>query len=273
MRLCRRFIYAPCGKGIYFASHTRITGRLNELLVFTAVGALAQLVDGALGMAFGVTSSGLLLALGMPPVAASASVHYAETFTCGASGLSHLWAGNVRRGLFLALVIPGVLGALLGVLVAIHVPPAWMRALLAPYLLGMGAFLLLRSARPAGLRTDVPRGTGPTGLLAGFLDAIGGGGWSAITVTTLLARGLPPRAVIGSVHLAKCVVSIAASASFLLTVGLSHASAVLGLIIGGALAAPFGALFVRRVPARVATALAGAAVLMLGLNNAVRLLG
>jgi len=273
MRLCRRFIYAPCGKGIYFASHTRITGRLNELLVFTAVGALAQLVDGALGMAFGVTSSGLLLALGMPPVAASASVHYAETFTCGASGLSHLWAGNVRRGLFLALVIPGVLGALLGVLVAIHVPPAWMRALLAPYLLGMGAFLLLRSARPAGLRTDVPRGTGPTGLLAGFLDAIGGGGWSAITVTTLLARGLPPRAVIGSVHLAKCVVSIAASASFLLTVGLSHASAVLGLIIGGAMAAPFGALFVRRVPARVATALAGTAVLVLGLNNAVRLLG
>jgi len=246
---------------------------LNELLVFIVVGALAQLVDGALGMAFGVTSSGLLLALGMPPVAASASVHYAETFTCGASGLSHLWAGNVRRGLFLALVIPGVLGALLGVLVAIHVPPAWMRALLAPYLLGMGAFLLLRSARPTGLRTDVPRGTGPTGLVAGFLDAIGGGGWSAITVTTLLARGLPPRAVIGSVHLAKCVVSIAASASFLLTVGLSHASAVLGLIIGGALAAPFGALFVRRVPARVATALAGAAVLMLGLNNAIRLLG
>lgn len=222
-------------------------------------------------MAFGVTSSGLLLALGMPPVAASASVHYAETFTCGASGISHLLAGNVRRGLFLALVIPGVLGALIGVWVAVHIPSSWLRMLLAPYLLGMGAFLLFRSSRPAGQRMDVPRGTGLTGFAAGLVDAIGGGGWSAITVTMLLARGQPPRAVIGSVHLAKCVVSIGAGASFLFAIGVSHAAAVLGLIIGGAAAAPFGALFVRRVPARVATALAGVAVLALGLNNTVRL--
>ena len=244
---------------------------LNELLVFIAVGALAQLVDGALGMAFGITSSGLLLALGMPPVAASASVHYAETFTCGASGLSHWWAGNVRRSLFLALVIPGVLGALIGVWIAIHIPATWLRMLLAPYLLGMGAFLLFRSTQPAGQRSDVPKGTRPTGFLAGLVDTISGGGWSAITVTMLMARGLPPRAVIGSVHLAKSVVSIAASISFLATVGLSHGSAVLGLIIGGAVAAPFGAFFVRRVPGRVLTALAGVAVLALGINNSVRL--
>jgi uncharacterized membrane protein YfcA len=244
---------------------------LSELLVFIAVGALAQLVDGALGMAFGVTSSGLLLALGMPPVAASASVHYAETFTCGASGISHLLAGNVRRALFVALVIPGVLGALLGVWIAIHVPSSWLRALMAPYLLGMGAFLLFRSTRPAGRRQDVPRGTRPTGFVAGLVDTIGGGGWSAITVTMLLVRGLPPRTVIGSVHLAKSVVSVAASVSFLLAIGVSHALAVVGLIIGGAVAAPFGALFVRWVPARVATALAGMAVLVLGLHNTIRL--
>ena len=162
--------------------------RLSELLAFMVVGAVAQLVDGALGMAFGVTSSGLLLALGLPPVAASASVHYAEAFTCGASGLSHLLAGNVRRALFLALVIPGVLGALIGVWIAVHVPPSWLRAMLAPYQLGMGGFLLLRCRRPAGTRLDVPRGTGVTGGIAGLVDAIGGGGWSAITVTTLLAR-------------------------------------------------------------------------------------
>ncbi len=222
-------------------------------------------------MAFGVTSSGLLLALGMPPVAASASVHYAETFTCGASGVSHLLAGNVQRTLLLALVIPGVLGALIGVWVAIHVPPGWLRGMMAPYLICMGAFLLFRSTRPAGMRQDVPRGTGVTGFVAGLIDAIGGGGWSAITVTMLLARGLTPRAVIGSVHLAKCVVSIAASVSFLFAIGISQSSAVLGLIIGGAVAAPFGALFVRRIPARVATALAGIAVLALGLNNTVRL--
>jgi hypothetical protein len=148
---------------------------VSELLTFIAVGALAQLIDGALGMAYGVTSAGLLMALGMPPVAASASVHYAETFTCGASGISHLLAGNVRRPLFFALVLPGVLGALLGVLVAINVPAAWMRMILTPYLVGMGLFLLLRSSRPAGQRTDVPPGTRLVGLVAGLVDAIGGG--------------------------------------------------------------------------------------------------
>lgn len=245
---------------------------MNELLTFIAVGALAQLVDGALGMAYGVTCAGLLMALGLPPVTASASIHYAEIFTCGASGISHGWAGNVNRSLFLALMIPGVIGALLGVLVAIHVPAPWMKIILTPYLLGMGLFLLLRRRRPASTRMDVPPGTSPVGLLAGFVDAVGGGGWSALTVTSLLARGMSPRTVIGSVHMAKCVVSLAASVSFLLTIGASHLSAVAGLIVGGVVAAPFGALFVRRIPPHVTTTLAGVAVLALGTSNVFRLL-
>jgi uncharacterized membrane protein YfcA len=245
---------------------------LPEFLVFALVGAAAQLVDGALGMAYGVTSAGLLLGLGMPPVMASASVHYAETFTCGASGLSHLAAGNVRRRLFLALAIPGVIGALLGVWLAVHLPASWMRIALTPYLLGMGLFLLLRGAKHPGERTEPPRGTPILGVAAGFLDAVGGGGWSALTATALLARGLQPRTVIGSVHLAKCVVSIAASAAFLFGIGAGHVVAVLGLIAGGILAAPFGAFFIRRIPARAATVLAGLAVLALGVNNAVRVL-
>jgi len=245
---------------------------LPEFLTFTLVGVLAQLVDGALGMAYGVTSAGLLLGLGMPPVMASASVHYAETFTCGASGLSHLAAGNVRRKLFLALAIPGVIGALLGVWLAVHLPAQWMRIALTPYLLGMGLFLLLRAARRPGERTEPPRGTPALGLAAGFVDAVGGGGWSALTATTLLAQVLQPRTVIGSVHLAKCVVSIAASIAFLFGIGTGHVVAVLGLIAGGILAAPFGAFFIRRIPARAATVLAGLAVLALGINNAVRVL-
>ncbi len=245
---------------------------LPEFLVFALVGAAAQLVDGALGMAYGVTSAGLLLGLGMPPVLASASVHYAEAFTCGASGLSHLAAGNVKRKLFLALAIPGVLGALLGVWLAVHLPTDWMRIALTPYLLGMGLFLLLRGAKRPGERSEPPRGTPLLGLAAGFVDAVGGGGWSALTATTLLARGLQPRAVIGSVHLAKCVVSVAASAGFLYGIGAGHVVAVLGLIVGGILAAPFGAFFIRRIPARAATVLAGLAVLALGINNAVRVL-
>lgn len=245
---------------------------LPEFLVFALVGAAAQLVDGALGMAYGVTSAGLLLGLGMPPVMASASVHYAETFTCGASGLSHLLAGNVRRRLFLALAVPGALGALLGVWLAVHLPASWLRVTLTPYLLGMGLFLLLRGARRSGERTEPPRGTPLLGAAAGFVDAFGGGGWSAFTATTLIARGLQPRTVIGSVHLAKCVVSLAASAGFLLGIGAGHVVAVLGLIAGGILAAPFGAYFIRRIPARAATVLAGLAVLALGINNAVRIL-
>lgn len=245
---------------------------LPEFLTFAIVGVLAQLVDGALGMAYGVTAAGLLLGLGMPPVMASASVHYAETFTCGASGLSHLAAGNVRRRLFLALAIPGVIGALLGVWLAVHLPPTWMRVLLAPYLLGMGAFLLLRGVRAPGEREDSPRGTPLQALAAGFVDAIGGGGWSAINVTALLARGVAPRVTIGSVHLAKSLVSLAASIAFLASIGSGHVVAVLGLIVGGILAAPFGAFFIRRIPARAATVLAGLAVLALGINNAVRML-
>lgn len=244
-----------------------------DFFIYAAVGAAAQLVDGALGMAYGVTSAGMLMSLGMPPAMASASVHYTETFTCGASGLSHLWAGNVRRKLFLALMVTGIVGALLGALLLVHLPSHWIRIVLTPYLLLIGLFLLFRTARRDGPhRTEVPPGTAPLGFVAGFLDAIGGGGWSAITVTALVARGMEPRRVIGSVHLAKCVVSIAASVAFLFGIGSGHVVAVLGLIAGGILAAPFGAFFIRHIPARAATVLAGLAVLALGINNAVRIL-
>ncbi len=244
-----------------------------DFLTYAAVGAAAQLVDGALGMAYGVTSAGMLMSLGMPPAMASASVHYTETFTCGASGLSHLWAGNVRRKLFMALVVTGVIGALIGSLLLVHLPARWIRIVLTPYLLLIGIFLLLRTLRSnVPHRTDVPPGTAPLGFVAGFLDAIGGGGWSAVTVTTLVARGMEPRRVIGSVHLAKCVVSLVASISFLLTLGTGKLSVIAGLIAGGVIAAPVGALLVRRIPPRITTLLAGLTVLALGVNNAIALM-
>ncbi|WP_426689123.1 sulfite exporter TauE/SafE family protein [Rhodanobacter ginsengiterrae] len=241
---------------------------LTEFLTFAAVGALAQLIDGALGMAYGITAASMLLGLGLPPVVASASVHYAETFTCGASGLSHLAAGNVRRTLFWALVIPGVAGAVIGALLLSHVPAAWMRLALTPYLLGMGVCLLWRGRHQTVAHDEhVPPVARPLGLLAGFADAVAGGGWSAITVTALVAKGAAPRQVIGTVHLAKCVVSAAASVSFLLHVGASHGAAVPGLIAGGVVAAPLGALLTRRLPPRAATLLAATAVLGLGLHG------
>lgn len=245
---------------------------LSEFLTFAGIGALAQLVDGALGMAYGVTSAGMLLGVGMAPALASASVHYAETFTCGASGLSHWWAGNVQRRLFLVLAIPGVLGAILGATLLTHMPPIWIRYFLTPYLLLMGLFLVLRTTQRKDRRADVPRGTGVLGFVAGLLDAAGGGGWSALTVTAMVARGQEPRLVIGSVHLAKCVVSIAASITFLLSIGESKLHVVLGLILGGVAAAPFGAWLVRRLPPRISTLMAGLTVLALGAYNFYRLL-
>ncbi|GLQ87051.1 sulfite exporter TauE/SafE family protein [Dyella flagellata] len=245
---------------------------LSQFLIFAGIGALAQLVDGALGMAYGVTSAGMLLGIGMPPALASASVHYAETFTCGASGLSHWWAGNVQRRLFLVLVIPGVIGAVLGATALSHMPPIWIRYFLTPYLLAMGLFLVLRTTRRKDRREDVPRGTSVLGFVAGVLDAAGGGGWSALTVTTMVARGQEPRMVIGSVHLAKCVVSLAASITFLLSIGQSKLHVVLGLILGGVIAAPFGAWLVRRLPPRASTLMAGLTVLALGIYNFYRLL-
>jgi len=243
-----------------------------EFFTYAAVGAAAQLIDGSLGMAYGVTSAGMLLSLGMPPAMASASVHYAETFTSGASGVSHWLAGNVRWRLFFMLVIPGVIGAVIGAHLLTHLPSHWVRVLLTPYLLLIGLFLLLRARRSDVFRTDVPRDTVPLGLLAGFLDAVGGGGWSALTVTTLVARKLEPRRVIGSVHLAKCVVSAAAAATFLLSIGAGKYVVMLGLIVGGVVAAPFGALLARRMPPRLATLLAGLTVFGLGINNAISLL-
>lgn len=242
----------------------------SEFVTFAVIGALAQLIDGSLGMAFGVASAAMLLSVGLPPAAVSASVHYAETFTCGASGISHLVAGNVRRRLFFSLMIPGVIGAVLGAYIVSHVPATWMRLALTPYFLGMGVFLLLRAHRNAGHSDEVLPGTRPLGFIAGFADAIAGGGWSALTVTSLVARGNTPRLVIGTTHLAKCVVSASASITFLIHVGASHGLAVLGLILGGALASPFSALFAKVMPARMATVMAAIAVLGLGLSNVVK---
>ena len=248
----------------------------SEFLTYSFIGAAAQLVDGALGMAYGVISTGILIGMGLPPLIASASVHYAETFTIGASGLSHLVAGNVRRQLFWSLTMAGGIGVLVGSQLLVHLPSHWVRLAIIPYLLLIGVALLRRVFNPQiPSATNITRGIKPLGFVAGFFDAIGGGGWSAITVTTLIARGLEPRKVIGSVHLAKCLVSALASISFLLTLDRSRFhgfSGVAGLVVGGVIAAPFGALLVRHLASRITTFLAGLAVLMLSIYNVITLL-
>ncbi|GIX37105.1 MAG: UPF0721 transmembrane protein [Silanimonas sp.] len=237
-----------------------------EFFVFVAIGLAAQTVDGALGMAYGVTSSSLLLAFGLPPALASASVHAAEVATTGVSGLSHGLFGNIDRGLLWQLALPGVVGGALGAWFLGSVDLAWLRPLVAAYLLLVGLLLLLRAFR--GRRAEARRGTAlPLGFGAGFLDAVGGGGWGSMITPHLMARHIEPRFAIGTANAAEFFVSAAISAVFVATLGISHVHVVAGLLVGGVVAAPFAAWLTRRLPARPLMAAVGGLVVLLSLYN------
>jgi len=240
-----------------------------EFFAFVAVGLAAQLVDGALGMAYGVTSASLLMALGLPPATASASVHAAEVATTGVSGLSHGLFGNVDRRLLRSLVLPGVLGAVAGAFLLSLADWAWLRPLVAAYLLGLGLLILWRAWR--GRRGEHRPGRYlPLGLAAGFLDAVGGGGWGPLTTSHLVARHLPPRIAIGTANVAEFFVSLAVTVVFLGTLGISHVPVVAGLLVGGVLAAPLSAWLASRIPARPLMAVVGLLVSGVSLYNLLR---
>lgn len=226
---------------------------------FILIGLGAQLVDGALGMAFGLVSSSVMLAMGIPPAQASAAIHTAEVFTTGASGVSHLVAGNVDKRLFLRLALPGAVGAY-GLT---QLPGEVIRPLIYLYLLVLAIIILARAAgrlMPKGEVKRVP----VLGFVAGFLDASGGGGWGPVATSTLLARGGQARTTIGTVNAAEFVVTLTVSATFLLSMGLHHLQIVAGLLIGGMMAAPVAALLVKRLKERWVLVAVG--VLVLGIS-------
>lgn len=238
----------------------------EDFLLFVAIGLAAQLVDGALGMAYGITCTGLLLAMGAPPALATASVHTAEVGTSALSGASHAALGNVDRKLFWRLVMPGVLGAAAGALLIAFIAGDWLKPVVATYLFIVGAFVLWRTARPRPTPTAVEPGTAvprAQGLVAGFVDAVGGGGWGSINVTTLLARGVTPRIAIGSVNAAEFFVSLTVSLLLWHVVGPETLPVVAGLLVGGLIAAPVAALVAKHVPARVASGVTASVVLLL----------
>lgn len=230
---------------------------------FVLVGLAAQLVDGALGMAFGLVSSSVLLSMGLPPAAVSASVHSAEVFTTGASGLSHLALGNVDKRLFLRLALPGMAGGILGAYVLTQLPGDAIRPFVHLYLLGLAVLILLRAAGRALPRQQVRR-VPLLGFVAGLLDASGGGGWGPVATSTLLAHGGQARTTIGTVNAAEFLVTLSISLTFLLTLGVQHLDIVLGLLVGGMLAAPLAALLVKRVRERWVLVAVG--VLVLGIS-------
>ncbi|UNK41929.1 sulfite exporter TauE/SafE family protein [Luteimonas sp. S4-F44] len=236
----------------------------DQFLLFVLVGLAAQLIDGALGMAFGLVSSSVLLSMGVPPAAVSASVHTAEVFTTGASGVSHLAMRNVDRRLFFRLAIPGMVGGVLGAYVLTRLPGDVVRPFIYAYLLVLSVLILLRAVGRMLPRREVQR-VPLLGFVAGLLDATGGGGWGPVATSTLLARGGTARTTIGTVNAAEFLVTLSISVTFFLTIGLQHLDVVLGLLVGGMVAAPLAALFVRHVRERWVLLAVGVLVMAISL--------
>lgn len=241
-----------------------------DFALFVFIGFFAQLVDGALGMAFGVISTSSLIALGTPPAIASAAVHTAEIATTGISGASHIWHRNVNWALFRRLVIPGVIGGVVGAYVLTELPEEIVKPLVTLYLAAMAVMIFLRIAAKLRRRWEIPIPI--LGSAGAFLDAIGGGGWGPIVTSTLLAKGDEPRWTIGSVNTAEFVITIAISLTFLSQLDLSqHLTVIGGLVLGGALAAPLAGYLVKKLPQRLLLILVGAVIATLTLVNLVSL--
>jgi uncharacterized protein len=232
-----------------------------------AVGLLAQTVDGALGMAYGITSTSFLLATGVSPVVASASVHIAEVFTTGASGISHIRFGNVNKKLFLRLLVPGILGAAGGAWVLSSLDGSALKPYIAGYLLIMGLYIVSKVFRRIRPSKEEPRHVAKLALTGGFLDAVGGGGWGPVVTSTLVGTGQDPRTTIGSVNLAEFFLTFASAGVFTLLVAESPWSTVAGLVVGGMFAAPLAALLTRRLPIKVLLALVGAVITLTSAFN------
>jgi uncharacterized membrane protein YfcA len=231
---------------------------LAYLLPFIAVGFAAQLVDGALGMAFGVISNTLLVGvLGVPPAQASQRVHLVECFTTAASGISHLLHGNIDGKLFFRLLVPGVIGGIAGAYVLTSLHADVVKPFVLTYLAGIGLYLLWRGLfYPPKLREA--KLVAPLGLVGGFLDAAGGGGWGPVVTSNLLIQGADPRKVVGTVNSVEFFLTLTISATFIYHLGLADvAGATLGLLIGGVAAAPLGAWAAKHFPPKTMLILVG----------------
>lgn len=240
--------------------------------IAAAVGLFAQVVDGALGMAYGVTSTSFLLAAGVPPAAASASVHVAEIFTTGFSGLSHWRLGNVGRALFRRLLLPGMAGAVGGAYLLTNVAGDTLKPWITAYLLVMGLSILIKAFGTVRLRRKPPTYVAPLALAGGFVDAVGGGGWGPVVTTSLVGGGQDPRTTIGSVNAAEFFVAVTSGLSLTLLGGLTAVTTIAGLVIGGLFAAPFAALLVRALPPRALMITVGLLIVGLSAFNLLMLL-
>ena len=253
---------------------------MKNFLLLALAGVVAQLVDGSLGMAYGVSSTTVLLAAGVAPALASASVHIAEIGTTAVSGISHSSFGNVDWNKIAWLAVPGGIGALLGALLlvwasSLEATAAYVEPAVAVFLFVLGIYVLSRFAfrrteRPIEIRPVPPAFLSPLGFVAGFLDAFGGGGWGPVATPTLLSSGrMEPRKIIGTVDTSEFVIAVCASVGFLF--GLSFAQVpwtiVGALLLGGLIAAPIAAYIVRIMPTRIMGTAVGGFILLVNANT------
>lgn len=234
----------------------------TSFLLFVAIGFVAQLIDGSIGMAYGLISTTSLIAAGVAPAHATAAVHLSEVFTTGVSGFAHWRLGNVDRELLRRLAIPGIAGGMIGATTVGLVPTDIIKPIINVYLAVMGLVVIARAfdLRP---RPADQRHVGRLGFFGALIDAFGGG-WGPVVASTLIAKGHEPRQTIGSVNLTEFFVTTAQSAMFFAVLGAVHIEIVVALVIGGAVAAPIGAHLTRRVPARFLIGVVG--LMIVGLS-------
>jgi uncharacterized membrane protein YfcA len=246
---------------------------IADFLIFAGVGFFAQLIDGALGMGYGVISSTVLLATGVPPAHTSASVHAAKFFTTAASGMSHIIHGNVDKRILVVLSIAGGIGGIIGALVLVNISASAIRPYVFGYLAVMGLVIIWRGMMFPGSKAIPGKFIAPLGTAGGFLDAIGGGGWGPVVTSSLIGAGAAPRFVVGTVNAAEFVVTCAVVSAFAATIyfgvwqeahGIaSHLTAIAGLVIGGVPAALFAGWLLKVAPRKPLMIAVGALVVCL----------
>ena len=219
-------------------------------------------------MAYGVTATTFLLTAGVAPATATASVHIAEIFTTGASGLSHWRMGNINKPLFKWLLIPGMIGAVVGVLLVTSIDGKALRPWIAAYLLVMGGYIILKAFRRIAFRNTISGAkVVPLAFFGALLDSIGGGGWGPVVNTTLVGSGQEPKRTIGTVNAAEFFITVASGFSFAMLIGITYWETVAGLIVGGLFAAPIAAKLARALPTKVLMIFVGVLIVCLSVIN------
>ncbi len=243
----------------------------STLFIFIAAGFIAQMVDGSLGMAYGVTASTFMAAVGGPaisPAAISAGVHASEIFTTGASGLSHIKFKNVNAKLFRHLLIPGIIGAIVGAYLLSNLEQYGkiVKPFVSGYTLILGIIIVVKAIKKLKEKRKVKR-IGILAFVGAFLDSIGGGGWGPVVSSTLIAQGRNVKYTVGSVNLAEFFVTLASSITFFFFLGLQNWQMIIGLVIGGVIAAPIAAYITSKVPVRPALIFVGIVIIITSLRN------